>query len=282
MSYQLRSSNVEFRTHLNPSLPPTELDPHQVQQVFINLINNARQAMEAHQSGGCLDVFTEFSGSRVRVIFKDNGPGITPENLKKIFNPFFTTKAVGSGTGLGLSLCYGIISEHGGTITPSSNPGEGATFTIELPVSNGTVTKLETNSNSGVGVKNMDGIGKRVIVIDDEDAIVQMISEVLTNQGYKVDVAMDGDTALKKISQSRYDLALCDWRMPGVNGRQVYERLEQNKNDISHRFIFITGDVVNEHTQEFLKSRNKQCISKPFTLEEFSSAIGKVTGFERN
>ena len=134
LQYQMRTSNIEVLTQLDPRLPATEVDSHQMQQVFLNIINNARQAMEGQPAKGRLRVSTESSASRVRIIFQDNGPGIAPENLKRIFNPFFTTKEVGKGTGLGLSLCYGIVSEHGGTITPSSELGEGATFVIELPM----------------------------------------------------------------------------------------------------------------------------------------------------
>src|SRR6185369_11940081 len=110
----------------------TMVDPHQVQQVFLNLINNARQAIEASQPSGSIRITTQTCGLNVRIIFQDNGPGIPEGNLSKVFDPFFTTKDVGKGTGLGLSLCYGIINEHGGTINVRSEPGQGATFTIDL------------------------------------------------------------------------------------------------------------------------------------------------------
>ena len=134
LQYQLRTSNIEVITRLDPNLPQTLVDPHQMQQVFVNIINNARQAIEAHKPGGWLKISTEVRGRRVIVTLQDSGPGIPEENLSKIFDPFFTTKEVGQGTGLGLSLCYGIINEHGGTITPRSKPGSGATFVIELPI----------------------------------------------------------------------------------------------------------------------------------------------------
>ena len=276
LHYQMRTSNIEVFQQLDPRLPATEVDPHQMQQVFLNLINNARQAMEAHQSKGWLRVTTETSDGRVRVIFQDNGPGIAAENLKRIFNPFFTTKEVGKGTGLGLSLCYGIVSEHGGTITPESKPGEGATFTIELPVAQSAPAPVEKTGIPGPAETDQEGVGKRVLVIDDEDLILQMIREALTRNGYKVDVAHDGESALRRLSQYHYDLALCDWKMPGLNGQQVYERLHASNPQMSDRLIFITGDMVNEKTQEFLRSRNKVCLSKPFTLVEFRSAINRV------
>jgi two-component system NtrC family sensor kinase len=212
----------------------------------------------------------------VRIIFQDNGPGIAPENLKRIFNPFFTTKEVGKGTGLGLSLCYGIVSEHGGSITPHSEPGNGATFVIELPVANEVPTVVSKIVAPASAETAQEGVGKRVLVVDDEDAILQMIREALTRSGYRVDIAHDGESALRRLGQYHYDLALCDWKMPGLNGQQVYERLQESNPEMSRRLIFITGDMVNKNTQEFLQSRDKICLSKPFTLVEFRSAISRV------
>jgi DNA-binding response OmpR family regulator len=121
-----------------------------------------------------------------------------------------------------------------------------------------------------------DGGGKRVLVIDDEDSILQMIREALTRNGYKVDVAHDGESALRRLGQYHYDLALCDWKMPGLSGQQVLEKLNESDPEMSRRLIFITGDVVNENTQDFLQSQGKVCLSKPFTLAEFRSAINRV------
>jgi len=283
LQYQMRTSNIEVSTWLDPTLPLTDIDPHQMQQVFLNIINNARQAMEGQQAKGLLRITTESADDCVRITFQDNGPGIPAENLKKIFNPFFTTKEVGKGTGLGLSLCYGIVSEHGGTITPQSTPGEGATFVIRLPVAKASASTVEKQATGTVPSQTLDdGVGKRVLVIDDEDSILQMIREALTLHGYKVDVARDGESALRRLGQYHYDLALCDWKMPGLNGQQIYERLEVADPEMSQRVIFITGDVVNEKTQEFLRARHKVCLSKPFTLGDFRSAIDQVITPEKH
>jgi two-component system NtrC family sensor kinase len=277
LQYQMRTSNIEVITQLDPQLPATEVDSHQMQQVFLNIINNARQAMEGRPTKGLLRVTTESSDDKVRIIIQDNGPGIPPENITKIFNPFFTTKEVGKGTGLGLSLCYGLVSEHGGTITPSSEPGQGATFTIELPISHASAGAADKKATGPLPAHAKgEGVGKRVLVIDDEDTILQMINAALTMNGYKVDVARDGESALRRMGQYHYDLALCDWKMPGLNGQQVYERLHASDPDMSRRLIFITGDVVNEKTQQFLSSEHKVCLSKPFTLGEFRTAINRV------
>src|SRR5439155_12870610 len=226
LHYQMRTSNIEVTTRLHPELPKAMVDPHQIQQVFLNLINNARQAIEAHRLNGWVRITTEQVRDRARVLFEDNGPGIPEANLSKVFDPFFTSKEVGKGTGLGLSLCYGIIHEHGGAISVRSKLGEGATFVVELSLAANTPQpegQCESATAPVLPETSQKGLGKKVLVIDDEETILHMVREALTVHGYEVDVAQDGETALRLLSQRSYDLALCDWKMPGLNGQQVYE-----------------------------------------------------------
>ena len=277
LQYQLRTSNIEVRLQLGPSLPETMIDPHQVQQVFLNIINNARQAMESNQNSGLVRITTEVCGQNIRIIFEDNGPGIAEENLSKVFDPFFTTKEVGKGTGLGLSLCYGIIKEHGGNITARSKLGCGATFIVELPLGFDNMRQSETSpSPAERPTASRDGWGKRILVIDDEEAIVQLIRETLISQGFEVDVASDGESALRRVRQNSYDLALCDWKMPGLNGQQIYDRVRASNPVLAERFIFISGDVISDKVQKFLRERKKVCLSKPFSLTEFCAAVDKA------
>jgi two-component system NtrC family sensor kinase len=274
VNYQLRTSNIEVSMQLDPTLPVVLADEHQIQQVLLNVINNARQAIEDHQPHGAVKIVTEATDQSVHIIIHDNGPGISEENLRRIFDPFFTTKEVGKGTGLGLSLCYGIIKEHGGTITPSSRPGGGATFIIELPVlhMNGDTTKILRSTEIN-GANPHEGAGKKILVIDDETAILEMLREELTGHGYDVDVAADGETALTQLNENRYDVTFCDWKMPGLNGRQVYENLRARKPDLCRRFVFITGDVVNEQMRGFLEQEKRPYLAKPFTFGEVRDAI---------
>ncbi len=132
-AYRLKVNNIQVLTELAPDLPKTMVDLHQVQQVFVNLMTNAEQAMTG-TSGGALTLKTETTDGVIRVSVADDGPGVRQEDLKRIFDPFFTTKEVGKGTGLGLSICYGIVREHGGRIWARNNPDRGATFTVELPI----------------------------------------------------------------------------------------------------------------------------------------------------
>jgi two-component system NtrC family sensor kinase len=133
--YQLRVDNVEVVTELAENLPWTVADGDQLQQVLLNIINNAHQAVSQQRGGGILTIRSELvDGDTIRVTLADTGPGMPPQVLKRIFDPFFTTKDVGAGTGLGLSVSHGIIQEHGGRIWAESERGQGATFFVELPV----------------------------------------------------------------------------------------------------------------------------------------------------
>ena len=133
-AYRMKVNNIEILVEPDPDLPMIMADFHQMQQVFVNIINNAEQAMTEAHSKGKLRVETQRVGEMIRIAFTDDGPGISEDNLKRIFDPFFTTKDVGKGTGLGLSICYGIVEEHGGHMYARSKPGKGATFVVELPI----------------------------------------------------------------------------------------------------------------------------------------------------
>jgi len=276
LQYQLRTSNLEILTHLDPNIPKAMLDPHQIQQVFLNIINNARQAIEGNTPKGRITITTTVVRDKIRVEFQDNGPGIKPENLPKLFDPFFTTKKTGQGTGLGLSLCYGIIKEHGGTIDVRSKPGESACFIIQLPLTAVPPGVPDAEAIPVPAVSPDNGRGKKVLVIDDEEQILEMIKAVLVNHGYEVDIAQDGETGLNRLSQHRYDLTLCDWKMPGMNGEQVYERACALNPGLSKRMVFITGDVISDKVQQFITKRNTLCLPKPFSLAQFQEALGQA------
>ena len=229
IAYPLRTSNVKVVTKFSTRLPVVLADGHQVQQVVLNIINNARQALEGKTDAGCITLATNHDANFVRIVIQDNGPGIAPENLKRIFDPFFTTKEVGKGTGLGLSLCYGMIREHGGNILVTSPPGAGATFTIELPVADEAAwfetAFLKPPAAPTATPAVHEGAGKKVLVVDDEESLLQMIKEELTSHSYEVVTALNGEAALREASQQKFDAIVCDLKMPGLNGRQVYERL---------------------------------------------------------
>jgi len=255
-------------------LPAIIGDSHQLQQVFVNIVNNARQAIESYRSSGMVRIATAVRDGRVRVSFKDNGPGVSGEHLKKMFTPFFTTKEVGKGTGLGLSLCYGIVNEHGGTITVSSTFGEGATFVVEMPVAEANAEDAaEPSAASPDQSAQTQKSGKRVLVVDDEEALRDLISETLAER-YDVDTASDGEAALRKTGSAHYDLVVCDWKMPGMNGLDFYQQLKTKDPVMASHFIFLTGDVVG--AQNALGDQGSHWLPKPFSLDDLRSAVNKV------
>jgi signal transduction histidine kinase len=275
VAYHLRTSNIEVVVELDPHPPIILVDIHQIQQVLLNVINNARQAIEANQPSGRIKITTTATALSMRLVIEDNGPGISPANLKRIFDPFFTTKQVGKGTGLGLSLCYGLIKEHGGTITCTSEEGKGARFVIELPalkMVEGDTTRVMRSASESAATSN-EGQGKKILVVDDEEVLLQMIRDELVNHGYTVKVALDGEAALRQIKDEHFDMAFFDWKMPGLNGRQIYEHLRAENSDLCQRIVFITGDVINEQMQQFLDREKRQCLPKPFTLVELRTVI---------
>ena len=277
VAYPLRTSNIEVVTRLDPDLPLVMADGNQIQQVLLNILNNARQAIETDEPGGRISIITGTDGAKVRMVIQDNGPGIPKEILPRIFNPFFTTKGVGKGTGLGLSLCYGIIKEHGGNIVPTSRHGEGTTFTIELPAVEAPGAPADgSTSAEPEKIDVLEGAGRRVLIIDDEEPILNLVREKLGHHGYEVKVVTHGEAGLSELRQNRFDVTFCDWKMPGLNGRQVYERLRTTDPDLCRRLVFITGDVINEPMRQFLETENLPCLTKPFALPELRAAIDRV------
>ncbi|MCI0603801.1 ATP-binding protein [bacterium] len=277
LNHELTTSNLQVLSNLSRDLPEIMMDPHQIRQVFLNIISNTIQATEENQDGGKLQISTQLMKDQVRIRFQDNGVGISPEDLPNIFNPFFTTKPVGSGTGLGLSLAYGIVREHGGSITAESEPGQGATFTIELPaVQIGKQTEDFPAPEPQELSQTLPSAQKKILVIDDEESILELIREALATRGFKVDTAGDGDSALELAGNNFYDLVVCDWKIPGKGGQKIYEQLRQIKPQAVERFLFITGDVLSQNAEQFLRNEAKICLLKPFSVDEFRSTIEKM------
>ena len=203
-----------------PGLAPHPGDSHQLQQVFVNLLNNAQQSMAATGRGGVLTVSTRRIEDRVMIRFADNGPGIPEDVRHRIFEPFFTTKEVSKGTGLGLSLCHGIIQDHGGTISVTSRSGVETIFVVELPADSATAA---VGSGLEVPAREAEVQEKerRILVVDDEETILEFLSEALRVRGHEVDCAANGLHALDRMRDQEYDAVITDMKMPGMSGRQT-------------------------------------------------------------
>ncbi len=281
MAYDLRTSNVSVVKEYAPFVPKIMADPHQLQQVFVNILGNARQAIEPFQAEGRIVIRTHSTDGWVAVEFQDNGPGIKPQHLARIFDPFFTTKPAGKGTGLGLSLSYGLIQEHGGKISATSEPGHGATFLIELPVAIGAAPAVRRSGTPFPFAPGGEPTGKTILVIDDEQWILDLAGELLRTEGHAVETAASGQDALELIKRQKFDVVVSDWKMPGLNGIRLYEHLLATHPELAGRVLFMTGDVVSDTFQAFLSENKLTCLSKPFAISEFRAAVTRMVNAKR-
>jgi two-component system NtrC family sensor kinase len=264
---QLIGLKVEPRLDLEPGLPAVACSPNQLQQVFLNLINNAAQSIAGAGRAGTVTISTRAWLDGVAVEVKDDGPGISEDIQQRVFEPFFTTKPAGQGTGLGLSICQGIIKEHGGRITLKSARGEGATFTVELPAAR-TGQPAETAAPSTARA----GPG-RILVVDDEPHILHYMRATLEAWGHTVETAADGAEALTIALEGAHDVIITDVRMPKLGGREFYERLSAERPDVAARVVFSTGDTVRDDTMAFLERSGQRFLHKPFKLAELRSTL---------
>jgi two-component system NtrC family sensor kinase len=272
LEYDFRVSNIKVNAELDPPLPETMADPSQIQQVFVNIVNNAHQAMKEQEGPGMLTVRTGHDGERLTIVIGDTGPGIPLEQQSHVFEPFYTTKSETKGTGLGLSISYGIVKAHGGKMEFKSTIGEGTTFIVELPVvAKPTATAVEEIQE--VDLSKLDI--QRVLIVDDEESITDLITEILTREGCDVVAVTGGEMALQKIQEETYDLIVCDLRMPGMDGREVYGQVKQMKPQLTRHFLFLTGDISDE-SLAFLQGADRPYLMKPFTREAFMEALEKA------
>ncbi len=273
--YVLKTANIAIERYYDPDLPWISVDPGQMQQVFLNLIVNAEYSMKKANRAGTLTITTEKKDGYVRLSFKDTGEGMDQKTKTKIFHPFFTTKAVNEGTGLGLSLSHSIIQEHGGSIEVESQPGQGATFTITLPVTQ--TTDEEPAEPAAVTPASEQKLQKaRILVVDDEETIRLLLRTVFSKIGHAVETTANAADALSKLENTAYDAILLDIRMPGMNGMELYAKATAKRPELVGKFIFITGDTSDTSTKEFLEQNKLPFVSKPFNMEIILAKINEL------
>ena len=292
-SPSLGLEKVHIELDLDPDLPLVLGDAGQLQQVLMNLIGNARQAIEQEGKAGTVRIRTRRAGGTHALLeVSDNGPGISEAVIAKIFDPFFTTKPAGIGTGLGLSIVLGIVREHGGQVRVTSPPGGGATFSIELPAVPSDERQLlprgvdeldseEDEASVESATAGQEAVlapwaGRRVLVVEDEATVAQLIADVLKDEGLDVDVLLDGREALRQAATEAYDLVICDMKMPELDGEQFYRRLARTGNPLSRRVLFVTGDVLAAQTRQFLQRNALAHLAKPFRVEELTEKVRQV------
>jgi signal transduction histidine kinase len=271
-AYEQRVSNVMVIDALASGLPQVFADGHQLQQVLLNLVINAEQAMLSANGRGVLVVRSWHDAEAGSVILEinDDGPGVADDVQAKIFDPFFTTKEVGKGTGLGLTVAYAIVHEHGGRIWLESRPPFGASFYVELPVTGGTRPLASAAQRTSMAERLADG---SILVVEDETALATAVTDALRDAGYLVERAANGEEALGKIQQQAFDLVICDLKMPKLDGRAFYARLSEASPNLARRIVFVTGDVAGTEAEKFLEASGCRWLAKPFRLADLLRAV---------
>jgi len=277
-SYELKVENIAVELDLAPELPPTMADPYQLQQVVLNLLINAEQSLLEVRGRGCVWIKTRLvhrTEDRILLEVSDDGCGVSPEIAWRIFDPFFTTKPAGVGTGLGLSIVYGIVHQHGGEVSYESRPGGGARFLVELPIVPVPADARTPVSPENAGPARAATTG-RILVVEDEPTVAQLIADVLREEGHQVEAVLDSQEGLARLSRRHYDLVICDLRMPTLDGPAFYEALVHTGSPLEHRIIFVTGDMLAPRTQEFLRRHGLPYLAKPFLVEELKLAVNRA------
>ena len=272
--YALRSANIELVCDLAEDLPPVWGDGDQLGQVLMNLIINAEQAMADTIGERKLTIRTAFDADedRLEVRVADSGPGIPEDVRSRIFEPFFTTKAFGVGTGIGLAVSLGIVQAHGGSLEVAKEPEGGATFILRLPPSEqGEVARPDAEAAAPCAAC-------RILVVDDEPEVRDMLAEILSLDGHQIETAASGNVAMGILAERSIDVILSDMRMPDVDGPGLYLRVKNAYPDLLRRMVFITGDTLGPANRAFLERTGLPYLEKPLSPDEVRQVVHLVLG----
>lgn len=272
-AYTLRSSDIEVSVRLARDLPKVMADPDQLGQVITNLLVNAQHALQEIEGARKIRVTTSFRKQKGLVVVKvkDNGPGV-PEHLHgRIFEPLFTTKEVGVGTGIGLALCHRVVETHGGSIAVESPPGEGAAFVVRLPAAANGGSEWAEDREEADRVP-----GHRILVVDDEPSVTDLLADILRGDGHRVTIANSGREALDRISHGAFDILLSDLRMPELDGPSLFRILEEREPALVSRIGFVTGDTMSAGIKRFLEACGRPYIEKPITPRDVRALIDRI------
>jgi len=270
---QVQGASVKITRRLASELPSTRADAGQIEQVLANLITNAIQALDGHPGRREIEAGTEQRGDKIRIWIADTGPGIPLQILGRIFDPFFTTKGPGRGTGLGLSICYSIMEEHKGRIWVESHAGKGARFIVELPVMKSTDVVVRKEKEADTREVLADASQHRLLIVDDEPGIVDVLKCALDDRGYQTETACNGAEALKQIASQKFDLIISDLCMPEMSGEKLFAAISEQHPHMRQRIIFVTGDTVSPASRQFLDGSGARWLSKPFSIGEIERLV---------
>jgi DNA-binding response OmpR family regulator len=287
-----QTGEIALEVSYGPDLPMLWGDGPQIQQVLLSLLINAEQALSGRdrpriviQVASCNAPVERpavlpaleppagvLAGDHVVVFdIADNGPGIAPTVRDRLFDPYVTTRPVGQGAGMGLAIAYAIVQQHGGSLQVASAPERGATFRMALPVDR------KTDRPAPPAPATPANVAGRVLVLDDEPAIVELVTRLLARSGYSVAGSQRARAALEELRRQPYDTVLCDIRMPDMDGIAFHRQLQAAQLNPAPRLIIMTGDTNNARTEDFLQRHNLPVLRKPFTRQELLAAMNTPT-----
>ncbi|MGH8478953.1 MAG: ATP-binding protein [Gammaproteobacteria bacterium] len=277
LGYGLRTSGIGVALALEPDLPSISADADQIHQVFMNLFVNAQQALQDRPPPRRIRIASRLDpgGKAIRVVVADNGPGIPEAARARIFEPYFTTKPMGAGIGVGLSVSLAIIEGHGGTLTLEPPREGGAAFTIVLPV--------ETAAGPVAVVRPLPVVATagRVLIVDDETEVRDTLREILEGDGHRITTAGCGREALERMGSEPYDVILTDLRMPDLDGQSLYREIAERWPEHAAGVVFITGDTLAPALRELAGENGRPVIEKPFLPVEVRRVIAEVMACRR-
>jgi two-component system NtrC family sensor kinase len=273
--YDLRVNNISVERDIPEDVPSVVGDPHQLEQVFLNIINNALDAMVENNGKGELRVRMFKQDNSVCVEFDDNGPGIKDPN--RIFDPFYTTKSVGKGTGLGLSICYGIVKEHGGEIVARNRDEGGATIAVRLLA--GEKPALPETATPARRESLLTG---RILLVEDEEAVMEFERDVLVGSGAEVTTSMSVEDTQERLRNATFDVIVMNGRMPGgCSAREMYEWIGQNRPGLEKGLLLTFSSVIDGETRTFLQEHGVPSLAKPFEVADLISQVRALSQREK-
>jgi PAS domain S-box-containing protein len=278
-NFEKKNISVVFRAPEN--LPAVDGDRKLLLQVFLNIIANAEQSISPAHEKGTLDISMAHVGDKISVTFTDDGTGIAADILGKVFDPFFTTKRPGGGSGLGLTICLAVIKEHGGIIDIESEPGEGATVQVLLPVvvetkESAAIETPAASSAPRVSAGNSALQGHSVLIVDDEEGIREIVQDALSARGMDVHVAASSEAALDYLSKNACELMVCDFNLPGMSGEKLFVELSRRMGSSLPRFVFMTGELVDPSVSARYAEKGARVLQKPFQISALVALLAEL------
>ncbi|MBC8281534.1 MAG: GAF domain-containing protein [Chloroflexi bacterium] len=267
-------NNIVVSTDFEMESQEFVVDESLMTQVVLNILSNAEQACVSSHGRGHISIGVQDMDGMIRISISDDGGGIPAENLAKVFDPFFTTKSVDQGTGLGLSVSYGITIQLGGNLWAESDGVSGSTFYIEVPpIVSDSEPELVAVDDAEDG---QSALPLRVLVVDDEQDLRNIMGRLVERNGHVVETASTGEEAWEKLQDSEFDCIFLDLRMAGVDGIELYGRVVSSNPDQADKIIIVTGDLANERTRAFLKPLSNQVLEKPISVDDIERVLERV------